>query len=250
MRSMGQELWEWLAGQGVAGLGLAPAGAMADAPAGLRPSDLLPGAAGLVCLGLPVPRGIFQAGQRGLALYWRAANVLYRRLDALALDLANRLEARGGLALPVPGCFPYDYQGRGRFTGYLSLARLGQACGLGRLGHNGLLFHHRFGPRLLLAGVVTTLELAPGAWPGPATRGCPPECRICLEACPAGALSGPGLVDGPACTTASSKSPLFAHLLRAGAVRPGQEALLNQTTAVDDHSWYTCLECVAACPEP
>jgi len=250
MQSLEQELWDLLSARGVEVLGLAPARAMTGAPAGLGPGDLLPGAAGLVCLGLPVPRGLFLAGQRGLALYWRAANVLYRKLDALALETGNRLEARGGLALPVPGCFPYDYQGKGRFTGYISLTCLAWACGLGQLGANGLLFHHRHGPRLILAGVLTTLELEPRAWPETSAQGCPPGCRVCQEACPVQALSGQGLVDAPVCTKASTRSPLFAHLLRAGAVGAGQDAMLNLTTAVDDHSWYTCIQCVAACPKP
>lgn len=250
MQSLGQELWDWLVSQGVAGLGLAPATAMEGAPAGLAPHDLLPDAAGLICFGLPVPRGVFQAGGRGLALYWRAANLLYRQLDGLALRVANRLEARGGLALPVPGCFPYDFQGKGSFSGFISLTQMARACGLGQVGNNGLLFHPRFGPRLILAGVVTTLALEPGVWPEPASRGCPAGCRVCQEACPAGALNGQGRVDGLACAKASTSSPLFSYLLRADAARPGQEAMLNQTTAVDDHSWYTCIQCVAACPEP
>ncbi len=50
---------------------------------GYRPSDLLPSAESIVCLGLPVPKGIFKCRERMNESYWRAANIYYRHFDAI-----------------------------------------------------------------------------------------------------------------------------------------------------------------------
>ncbi|MCB2187174.1 MAG: hypothetical protein KQJ78_12195 [Deltaproteobacteria bacterium] len=247
MSSPGSEVLSWLTEQGVQVAGAAPVAALAGAPAGRSPTDWLPGARSVVIFGLPVPRGVFRAAAQKEAFYGRAASLLYRRLDTLALEAAALLEEAGGAALPIPGCFPYDFQPGGRFQGFLSLTSLAQAAGLGVRGRSGLLLHPVYGPRLILGGVVAEAEVPPLA-PAPAAAGCPPECRKCQEVCPVGALTGEGPVDGPACTRASTLSPLYRFLKRAGAAKQGEEGILNLTTAVDDHSWYTCLECVAACP--
>ena len=67
------------------------------------PADLLPGAETLICLGLPVPRGIFKSGEKALRLYWRTANIYYRQIDALLLQAAGLLEETGETAVPVFG---------------------------------------------------------------------------------------------------------------------------------------------------
>ncbi len=70
---------------------------------GYRPSDTLPLAKSVVCLGVPVPRGVFQAKERSLEVYWRAANIYYRMIDAVLLRLAQIIEEEGEMAVPVFG---------------------------------------------------------------------------------------------------------------------------------------------------
>ena len=88
-------------------------------PPGYRPSDLLPSVESIVCLGLPVPQGIFKCGERTIESYWRAANIYYRYFDAILMQVARRIEENGETAVPVYGCFPYDVKGQGDFWGYL-----------------------------------------------------------------------------------------------------------------------------------
>ena len=83
--------------------GFAPASSLEREPSGSRPSDLLPGAETLICLGLPVPRGIFKSGEKTLRLYWRTANIYYRQIDALLLQAAGLVEETGETAVPVFG---------------------------------------------------------------------------------------------------------------------------------------------------
>ena len=74
-----------------------------SAPQGYRPSDLLPAAKSLLCLGIPVPKGIFKCGARANETYWRAANTYYRNIDALLMQLARIIEETGETAVPVYG---------------------------------------------------------------------------------------------------------------------------------------------------
>jgi hypothetical protein len=54
-----EEIREIAEAENVAVLGFGQASAMAGAPLGYRPEDLLPGARGLVCFGIPLPRAIY-----------------------------------------------------------------------------------------------------------------------------------------------------------------------------------------------
>ncbi len=228
--------------------GSAEAARLETAPPGHRPSDLLPAAKSVVCLGAPFPRGVFACGDRANQTYWRAAAIYYRHFDAIILQIARIIEQTGAIAVPVFGCFPYDLKAKGDFWGFLSLVKMAEAAGLGFSGKNGLLFNSTYGPRLLLGGLVTTAELPEAAWPDRDEAGCPEDCRVCQEACPARAIAPDGTVDRIACVKRSMKSPLFSYLMGTKKFDDSEAELINLVTAVDDHSMYTCLKCVASCP--
>jgi epoxyqueuosine reductase QueG len=83
--------------------GTGKSAALEVADPGYRPSDTLPSAKSVVCVGLPVPRGVFQAKERSHEVYWRAANIYYRMIDAVLLRLAQIIEEEGETAVPVFG---------------------------------------------------------------------------------------------------------------------------------------------------
>jgi epoxyqueuosine reductase QueG len=130
----------------------------------------------------------------------------------------------------------------------VSLVKAGEAVGIGKLGKNGLLFNARYGPRLLLGGIVTTASLAPTGLPDKDDRGCPADCFVCQEACPVQAIGENGKVNGTACLKNSMKSPIFSDFVRRVKPRAEDVQMINHVTAVDDHSWYTCIKCVSMCP--
>jgi epoxyqueuosine reductase len=70
-----------------------------------------------------------------------------------------------------------------------------EAAGLGWVGRNGLLITPTFGSWVLLATLITDVELAPDQ-PHPERCG---DCRACLPACPTQALLGDGQVDARRC---------------------------------------------------
>ena len=90
-------------------------------------------------------------------------------LDTTAVQLAARLKAEGVPAMAVPLYLPVTIAD-GKVQGIVRLKHVAAAAGLGSLGRNTVLFNPRFGPRLLLSGVVPARQ-GPGI---PAVRN---ECR-------------------------------------------------------------------------
>ena len=130
----------------------------------------------------------------------------------------------------------------------MNLVRVAEATGIGRIGKNGLLFNSKYGPRLILGGIVTTAKLPFMAWPEKDEKGCPEGCSVCQEVCPVGAIDRSGRVDRIACIKYSMKSPIFSHLMKAGNFGSEDAQMINHVTAVDDHSMYRCIKCVSVCP--
>lgn len=248
MSDMARDLSDLFRRNHVPVFGMAPSSALEKEALGYRPSDVLEDARSILCFGVPVPRGTFRYRRESEALYWRAANVYYRTIDAVVMKAAAIVEESGDSAAPVFGCFPYTIVGRGDFRGIVSLVAMGEAVGIGKKGKNGLLFSSRYGPRLLMGGLVTSAELSPETWPQGEEKGCPEDCRVCVENCPVSAIDEWGRVDGPACAKRSTRSPLFSAFMKMLKPEPEDVRMLNHLTAVDDHSWYQCIACVATCP--
>ena len=228
--------------------GIAKPASLEAEPIGYRPSDMLTSARGTLCFGIPVLKGIFKCPERSEWMYWRAANIYYRNIDMVLMGAASIIEDEGEIAVPVYGCFPYDIKGKADFWGYMCLVKMAEAAGIGRVGKNGLLFNSKYGPRLLLGGIVTTALLPAMAWPEKDEKGCPEDCFVCQEECPVKAIDRSGRVDRVACTKYSSRSPLFSNMMKTSEIPHQDVQIINHLTAVDDHSMYRCIKCVSVCP--
>lgn len=116
----------------------------------------------------------------------RGADFLSSRLTKAAYDVAKACRSQGQKALPLPavGC-PLDT----RFLeAVFSYKHAAQAAGLGKLGWHSLLITPRFGPRVRLSACLTESVFKPTS--NNTTVECE-SCGICLDTCPAGALSKP-----------------------------------------------------------
>jgi len=228
--------------------GIAKASDLENEPSGYRPSDMLASAKNILCLGVPVPKGIFQCGERSESMYWRAASIYYRNIDMVLMRACSIIEGKGEVAVPIYACFPYDIKGKGDFWAYVSLVKMAEAVGIGKVGKNGLLYSSKYGPKLLLGGIVTTASLPAMAWPEKDEIGCPEDCSICQKQCPVKAIDKRGKVDRVACIEYSMRSPIFSNLMKAGNFGSEDVQMINHVTAVDDHSMYRCIKCVSVCP--
>jgi epoxyqueuosine reductase QueG len=130
-------------------------------------------------------------------------------LDTTAVRLAALFKEEQIPAMPVPLYLPVRIVD-GRVQGFVRLKQVAAAGGLGSLGKNTVLFSSRFGPRLLLSGVVTGRQVQKSrqAVRDPQrkeTSNCT-DCGRCVNVCPGGAL-GPAGADAFRCRTVSAWVP-------------------------------------------
>jgi hypothetical protein len=83
--------------------GIAKASSLKTEPSGYRPLDMLASAKNVLCFGIPVPKGIFKCQEKSEWMYWRAANIYYRNIDMVLMQIARIIEERGETAVPVFG---------------------------------------------------------------------------------------------------------------------------------------------------
>jgi epoxyqueuosine reductase QueG len=231
--------------------GVGPASEMADELPGHRPQDFVPGAQSLICFGLPVPREVYHMKTCGVETIWRSQNLLYRRLDTLSLRIAALLEENGARAVPTYGCMPLGVNEKGVVVGYLNQLCMAQVAGIGAIGKNGLLLHSRYGSRLMLGGVITTAVLPQVRSPDIDEPGCPPDCRICADACPVNAImADKKRVKIMRCLAYTARTPSMSKLVFVflRAINPQAAARYMSLTAFDEHTFHRCSKCVALCP--
>jgi epoxyqueuosine reductase len=114
-------------------------------------------------------------------------NVLAEKLDALVDALRKE--------------FPEPFEARAYVdTGPVVERVAAKYAGLGWLAKNTCLIHEETGSWLFLGVIVTTLELAGslGAAEAPAPDMCG-NCRLCIDACPTGAIVEPYVLDARRC---------------------------------------------------
>jgi epoxyqueuosine reductase len=237
--------------EGIPVWGIGPAAKMAGEPTGHQPGDLLPGAKSLVCFGIPVPKGVYRMPTYAPETIWRTQNLLYRRLDTLSLRIGAMLEESGAQVVPTFGCMPLGVNEKGAVAGYLNQIRMGEVTGIGVIGRNGLLLHSRYGARLMLGGILTSAVLPETRHPDSQEPGCPPGCRICVEACPVDAiLPDKKQVRIMRCLSHTARTPAMSRLkfIALRAFDRQAAARYMSLTSFDEHTFHVCSRCVALCP--
>src|SRR4030042_4110968 len=146
MKEIMEEMTNLLSQNHIPVFGIAKASSLENEPSGYRPSDMLVSAKSILCLGIPVPKGTFKCQGRSESMYWRAASIYYRNIDAVLMRACSIIEEKGEVAVPIYTCFPYDIKGKGDFWGYMSLIEMAEAVGIGKIGKNGLLLNSKYGP--------------------------------------------------------------------------------------------------------
>jgi epoxyqueuosine reductase len=153
-----------------------------------HPETLLPGAASVVSAALAYwrPEEPLAYGKGRLARYtWDDAYAALRdRLDALGRALG------GGYRVLVDANQHVDREAAAR-------------SGVGFYGKNTMLITRRHGSFVVLGTLVTDVALQPTP---PLATDCG-DCRICVDACPTGALDEPGTLDATRCLSYWTQAP-------------------------------------------
>lgn len=231
--------------------GIGKAAEMSNERSGYRPEDFMPGAQSVICFGIPVPRGVYSTTNYNLEATWRSQNLLYRRLDTLALRISTLLEENGARAMPIYGCMPLGVNEKGTVVGILNQMRMAEITGIGVIGKNGLLIHSRYGSRLMLGGLITTAPLPVMRYPDSEEPGCPSECQICSDACPVNAIMPERKqVDIMRCLRYTARTPAMSRLkfLFLRAHNRKSAARYMSITSFDEHTFHICSKCVSLCP--
>ncbi len=139
----------------------------------------------------------------------RAGSDYHEELLPKLQSVATRLRERFGAA-----CETRAYVDTGPILerGYAARA------GVGWIGRNTCVLNQAQGSWLLLGVVVTSLELAPEAWPVAAADRCG-SCTRCIEACPTDALHGSGL-NGDARQMDASRCIAYLTIEKKGSIDP------------------------------
>lgn len=170
---------------------------------------------------------------------------------------ARHLEERGVRALVPAMGFPMEMQ---RFPGRIwTIAHktVAQAAGLGVIGLHRSVIHPEFGSFILLGSVILELEVeTPRS--EPVASPCF-ECKLCVAACPVGAIRPDGYFDFSACYTRNYREFMGGFTDWVEDVAASRDAV-DYRRRVDDREsvsmWqslsygasYKAAYCIGACP--
>jgi epoxyqueuosine reductase QueG len=211
--------------------------------------QFFPSAESVIVFGKEVPVAVYLLSPKEKT---RTMLRIAEALDNTAVRLAGLLESEQVLGRPVPLYLPVRIV-NGRVQGVVRLKQVAAAGGLGSLGKNTVLISPRYGPRLLLSGVVAGRRVGKSGEAGlTAIRKELPDCTgcgRCIQVCPGGAC-GPDGVDTFRCRTVSTWVPpplvpfakwLLGRPLVVRCIAPLAPWIAGRAT-------IRCSLCVTECP--
>jgi epoxyqueuosine reductase len=146
--------------------------------------------------------------------HYRTVNTL---IDQITLKALLKIQEKGFKVVAVPSSQTVN-DAEEKYSGIFPHKTAAVMAGLGWIGRNGLFISKDFGPRVRLGTILTDMELPLSDSISRHECG---SCRLCVENCPAKALSGntweqgrerSHLVDAKACSEYMNKN--FKHIGR------------------------------------
>ena len=166
----------------------------AHAPPRMSPQGILPSARSVIVLALHHPDAAIELGGRDHPQEigpYRIQYHLNQRLEEMAYRMALLLERLGFQAVPIAASNIWRYEGykdlTENFAPDMSHRYAAVAAGLADLGYSALAVTPEYGARQRFISVITDAALVPTPLLEPGSV-CD-NCRLCVEHCPAEALS-------------------------------------------------------------
>jgi Fe-S-cluster-containing hydrogenase component 2 len=218
-------------------------------------ATLLPGAGTVVALAVRVNPEALRTPWMGVAN--REAGFASKAVDDAASELSRRLMGLGVRSVAVQGAFPMDAQKWPGKMWAIAHKILAEQAGLGRMGHHRLLIHPVFGTAVLLSAVL--LDRRASGYDAPLAQNPCNGCKLCVAACPTGAIAADGSFSLVNCATHNYRYRLggfndwvenVVESRDRSAYRkrvPGEETV-SMWQALAYGTNYTCLNCLAVCP--
>ena len=178
-------------------------------------------------------------------------------VNELAHRIVAALEERGIRAVNPPMGFPMEmdrYPGKAWVVSHKPIA---VAAGLGRMGIHRNVIHPKFGNFILLGTILTDAEVTEESRPidyNPCL-----ECKLCVAACPVGAIAPDGHFDFSACLTHNYREFLGGFVNWVEQVADSRDAKDYRRHVPDSETasvWqslgfgpnYKAAYCMAVCP--
>ncbi|KAB1071721.1 SCP2 sterol-binding domain-containing protein [Methylobacterium planeticum] len=178
-------------------------------------------------------------------------------LDEVARRIVRRLEDAGIRALNPAMAFPMEMDDFPQRAWVVSHKRVAEAAGLGRMGIHRSLIHPRFGSFVLLNTLLVAAEVDEVGAPldyNPCL-----SCKLCVAACPVGALKPDGYFDFSACLNHNYQQFMggFVNFVedvaesRSAADYRAKHSYAETVTRWQSLSYgpnYNAAYCIAVCP--
>jgi NAD-dependent dihydropyrimidine dehydrogenase PreA subunit len=179
------------------------------------------------------------------------------RVNEVARDIVRRLEDRGIRAMNAPMGFPMETS---QFPGKIwvvSHKPVAVAAGLGQMGLHRNVIHPRYGSFILLGTIFVDVDIDQDSKPvdyNPCVN-----CKLCVAACPVGAIKPEGGFDASACVTHNYREFLHGFTDWVEHVADSHDAKDYRRRVTDQESvsmWqslsfganYKAAYCLAVCP--
>jgi Fe-S-cluster-containing hydrogenase component 2 len=216
---------------------------------------LFPATRTLISLVLRMNRENIRSPARSLAnLEFHHAD---RKLEEVAREIVAALEKRGIRALNPAVGFPMEME---RYPGKIwtvSHKPVAVAAGLGQMGIHRNVIHPRFGNHILLITILMDMEVS--AYNQPISYNPCLECKLCVAACPIGAIGSDGHFNFSACSTHNYREFMggFNDWIEQVADSENGADYRTKVSSAETASWWQSLSfganykaayCMAVCP--
>jgi epoxyqueuosine reductase len=217
--------------------------------------EVLPGIASLI--GFVVRTNVDNLRSPARATANLEFHTAYDGVDHVARRIARALQDRGIRAANPAAGFPQEMARFPNHSHSVPHKRVAVAAGLGHMGIHRNVIHPRFGNFVVLGTVVTQARVS--SYGAPLDYNPCLECKLCVAACPVGAISTDGDFDFLACYTHNYREFMSGFTDWVQTVAESRDAADYRSRVTDAESasmWqslsfkadYKAAYCMAVCP--